>query len=136
MLLIHTNGVITGEWFELLSGYSNYAEYRGAIHILYGSQARTAEDGIRLKSNCATYKESVHQQLVSSFANTELQRDSKKIYEDFYADRKRLISDKALCPTLFVVLPARVHVLINLWTYCVRKTFKSHADQTDADSLG
>lgn len=102
----------TGEWFEnLFPGYSNYAEYRGAIHILY-EQARTAEDGIALANGTLrTYRDSVEHQLVSSLANLNtLMRDSKDLYRKFYEDRKLLISDKSpYANRTFVVLPTNNH---------------------------
>ena len=79
----------TGEWFEnLYPGYSNYAEYKGSIHILY-EQARTAEDGVRLENGyIRTYKESVHHQFVSTLANLKtLQTNSTDIYQDFVKNR-------------------------------------------------
>lgn len=100
----------TGEWFEnLYPGYSNYAEYRGAVHILY-EQARTAEDGIRLPNGkIRTYKESVHQQLASSFANLQtLAKNSKAMYRDFVSDRRFVTSDKSpYADKSYVVLPSK-----------------------------
>jgi hypothetical protein len=98
----------TGEWFEnLYPGYSNYAEYRGAVHILY-EQARTAEDGIRLENGLIrTYAQSVHHQLVSSLANLDtLAAHSKDIYRDFVKDRQLLLSnDSPYADKSYVVLP-------------------------------
>jgi len=98
----------TGEWFEnLYPGYSNYAEYRGAVHILY-EQARTAEDGIQLENGIIrTYAQSVHHQLVSSLANLEtLAVHSKDIYRDFVKDRQLVISnDSPYADKSYVVLP-------------------------------
>lgn len=102
----------TGEWFEnLFPGYSNYAEYRGSIHILY-EQARTAEDGIALANGTIrTYRDSVDHQLVSSLANlATLQRDSKTLYRKFYNDRKMLLTDKSpYADRTFVILPTDNH---------------------------
>ncbi len=86
----------TGEWFEnLFPGYSNYAEYRGSVHILY-EQARTAEDGVRLyNGNIRSYQQSVHHQLVSSIANLKtLQKHTKAMYKDFVEDRRKVMSEK------------------------------------------
>ena len=98
----------TGEWFEnLYPGYSNYAEYRGAVHILY-EQARTAEDGIRLENGLIrTYAQSVHHQLISSLANLDtLAAHSKDIYRDFVKDRQLLLSsDSPYADKSYVVLP-------------------------------
>ncbi|WP_394176804.1 M14 family metallopeptidase [Thalassotalea litorea] len=79
----------TGEWFEnLYPGYSNYAEYRGAIHILY-EQARTAEDGVRLRNGTIrSYKKSVHHQFYSALANlATLQNNRKAIFADYVKNR-------------------------------------------------
>lgn len=98
----------TGEWFEnLYPGYSNYAEYRGAVHILY-EQARTAEDGIRLDNGLIrTYAQSVHHQLQSSLSNLEtLAAHSKEIYRDFVKDRQLVMSsDSPYANKSYVVLP-------------------------------
>ncbi|WP_082971734.1 M14 family metallopeptidase [Rheinheimera sp. SA_1] len=98
----------TGEWFEnLYPGYSNYAEYRGAVHILY-EQARTAEDGIRLENGIIrTYAQSVHHQLQSSLSNLEtLAAHSKDIYRDFVKDRQLVTSsDSPYADKSYVILP-------------------------------
>lgn len=102
----------TGEWFEnLFPGYSNYAEYRGAIHILY-EQARTAEDGVALANGTKrTYRDSVEHQLVSSLSNlTTLMKHSKDLYRQFYQDRKMLLSDNSpYAKRTFVILPTENH---------------------------
>ncbi|MFY8274387.1 M14 family metallopeptidase [Pseudoalteromonas sp. SSDWG2] len=98
----------TGEWFEnLYPGYSNYAEYKGSLHILY-EQARTAEDGVRLRNgNIRTYKESVDHQYVSSLANLHtLQKYSKAMYKDFVQNRLAHIDPKGRYgQRSFVILP-------------------------------
>lgn len=83
----------TGEWFEnWYPGYSNYAEYRGSMHILY-EQSRMAEDGVRRpEGTIQTYKESVHHQFVSTLANLEsLHKYSKDMYKDYWQDRKTIL---------------------------------------------
>lgn len=85
----------TGEWFEnWYPGYSNYAEYRGSMHILY-EQSRMAEDGVRRpEGTIQTYKESVHHQFVSTIANLEtLHKHSKEMYKDYWNDRKSVLKD-------------------------------------------
>lgn len=98
----------TGEWFEnLYSGYSNYAEYRGAVHILY-EQARMAEDGVRRpEGTILTYKESVHHQVISTFANLKtLVKHSKDMYKDFVRERRQNIASSGpYADRTFVVLP-------------------------------
>ena len=111
----------TGEWFEnLYPGYSNYAEYKGSVHILY-EQARTAEDGVRLKNgNVRSYKESVDHQYISSLANLKtLQQHSKAMYRDFVSNRLAHIDpDGKYGERSFVILPtdntARLHKLLDI----------------------
>ncbi|MEO2267065.1 M14 family zinc carboxypeptidase [Pseudoalteromonas sp. YIC-656] len=111
----------TGEWFEnLYPGYSNYAEYKGSVHILY-EQARTAEDGVRLHNgNIRTYKESVDHQYVSSLANLEtLQKYSKAMYKDFVKNRLAHIDPQGKYgQRSFVILPtdntSRLHKLLDI----------------------
>ncbi|MFC4699214.1 M14 family metallopeptidase [Glaciecola siphonariae] len=87
----------TGEWFEnWYPGYSNYAEYRGSMHILY-EQSRMAEDGVkRPEGTIQTYKESVHHQYVSTLANLQsLDKYSDQMYQDYWQDRKLVVSSKS-----------------------------------------
>jgi len=97
----------TGEWFEnWYPGYSNYAEYRGSMHILY-EQSRMAEDGVRRpEGTIQTYKESVHHQFVSTMANLEsLQKYSKEMYKDYWSDRKSVLEkDSPYANKTYVVL--------------------------------
>ena len=86
----------TGEWFEnWYPGYSNYAEYRGTMHILY-EQSRMAEDGVRRpEGTVQTYIESVHHQFVSTIANLEtLAKHSKAMYQDYWQGRKNNVASK------------------------------------------
>ena len=86
----------TGEWFEnWYPGYSNYAEYRGSMHILY-EQSRMAEDGVRRpEGTVQTYMESVHHQFVSTMANLEsLAMHSQAMYRDYWDGRKYNVSSK------------------------------------------
>ena len=86
----------TGEWFEnWYPGYSNYAEYRGTMHILY-EQSRMAEDGVRRpEGTVQTYIESVHHQFVSTIANLKtLDKHSKAMYQDYWQGRKNNVAAK------------------------------------------
>lgn len=86
----------TGEWFEnWYPGYSNYAEYRGAMHILY-EQARIAEDGVRRpEGTVQTYQESVHTQYISTMANLKtLATHSDAMYKDYWQARKENVAKK------------------------------------------
>jgi hypothetical protein len=85
----------TGEWFEnWYPGYSNYAEYRGSMHILY-EQSRMAEDGVRRpEGTVQTYMESVHHQFISTMANLNtLATHSKAMYADYWQGRKQNVAD-------------------------------------------
>lgn len=86
----------TGEWFEnWYPGYSNYAEYRGSMHILY-EQSRMAEDGVRRpEGTVQTYKESVHHQYISTLANLDtLLKHSDEMYADYWEARKQNVASK------------------------------------------
>lgn len=86
----------TGEWFEnWYPGYSNYAEYRGSMHILY-EQSRMAEDGVRRpEGTVQTYMESVHHQFVSTMANlSTLATHSQAMYADYWQGRKQNVASK------------------------------------------
>lgn len=110
----------TGEWFEnLYPGYSNYAEYRGAVHILY-EQARIAEDGVkRPDGNVVTYQQSVHHQFVSTIENLRtLAKHSKEMYQDFLAERRESLSSSGpYADRSFAILPTdnktRLHQLVD-----------------------
>jgi len=97
----------TGEWFEnLYPGYSNYAEYRGSVHILY-EQARMAEDGVRQgNGRILTYQESVHHQFLSTLTNLKtLATHSKEIYKDFFNERRDNISLTSEYANISYILP-------------------------------
>ncbi|TQV87540.1 M14 family zinc carboxypeptidase [Aliikangiella coralliicola] len=100
----------TGEWFEnLYPGYSSYAEFRGSIHILY-EQARMSEDGVRQRNNrILTYQEAVHHQLISTLANLKtLVNNSKEIYRDYLADRRKNVSaDSQFANISYAILPTK-----------------------------
>ncbi|MDT0627205.1 M14 family metallopeptidase [Alteromonas sp. W364] len=106
----------TGEWFEnWYPGYSNYAEYRGSMHILY-EQSRMAEDGVRRpEGTIQTYKESVHHQFVSTIANLEsLHKYSKEMYQDYWKDRKSLVEkDSPYANRTFIVSANNNHTRMN-----------------------
>lgn len=97
----------TGEWFEnWYPGYSNYAEYRGTMHILY-EQSRMAEDGVRRpEGTVQTYIESVHHQFVSTLANLKtLDTHSKAMYRDYWKGRKANVAAKGkFAKRTFVIL--------------------------------
>ena len=113
----------TGEWFEnLYPGYSNYAEYRGSVHILY-EQSRMAEDGVRRpEGTVQTYLESVHHQFVSTQANLRtLAKHSKAMYQDYWDGRQYNVSDNSsFADRSYVILATanqgRMNALVELLT--------------------
>lgn len=106
----------TGEWFEnLYPGYSNYAEYRGSVHILY-EQSRMAEDGVRRPEGAVqTYRESVHHQFVSTIVNLHtLARHSKAMYQDYWDGRQYNVSENSIyADRSYIVLASTNHGRVN-----------------------
>ncbi|MDX1571893.1 MAG: M14 family metallopeptidase [Xanthomonadales bacterium] len=102
----------TGEWFEnLYPGYSSYAEFRGAVHILY-EQPNIIEDGVmRPEGRVETYTEAVHHQFTSSLANLEsLRKYGRKMLAEFVEDRQRVLSSSGpYSDRTFAVLPTANH---------------------------
>jgi len=98
----------TGEWHEsLYPGYSDsWNGLRGSKGILY-EQARLAEDGVQRDSLLISYRQSVHQQMISSFANLEtLRRERKNLLEAFSSDRAEVASARGPYGNRsFVILP-------------------------------
>jgi SAM-dependent methyltransferase len=98
----------SGEWHEdWYPGYSDsWASYKGAVGILY-EQARIAEDGVQRPTQLLSYRQSVHHQLLSSFANLEtLRRERARLLEAFAADRAAMVSARGpYANRSFVILP-------------------------------
>lgn len=111
----------SGEWNEnWFPGYSDsWAALRGAHGILY-EQARIAEDGVQRHSNLLGYQQSVHHQVISSFANLEtLQRERKAMLAAFNSDRADVSSTRGpYANRSFVILPSdnlgRLEVLFDV----------------------
>lgn len=98
----------SGEWHEdWYPGYTDaWASMRGALGILY-EQARIAEDGVQRHSNLLSYRQAVHHQVISSFANLEtLRRERKAMLETFSSDRAEVSSARGPYGNRsFVILP-------------------------------
>lgn len=99
----------TGEWNEgWYPGYSgSWAAYRGAIESLY-EQARIHVDGVRRAEGVIdTYRESVHRQLVATFANlTTLRKNRGDILKDYAAQRRENVAeDGPYAKRVFAVAP-------------------------------
>ena len=98
----------SGEWHEdWYPGYTDaWASLRGAQGILY-EQARLAEDGVQRATHLISYLQSVHHQVLSSFANLEtLQRERENMLSQFAADRADVVSARGPYGSRsFVILP-------------------------------
>ena len=83
----------SGEWNEnWFPGYSDaWAALRGAQGILY-EQARIADDGVQRHTHLLSYRQSVHHQLLSTFANLEHPaRNRSRCCRTAFADRAELV---------------------------------------------
>ncbi|KAA0212874.1 MAG: peptidase [Leptolyngbya sp. PLA3] len=99
----------TGEWADdWYPGYSNaWASFRGGIGILY-EQAGVDWFGVRRAAgNVLTYRQSVHQQLLSSLANVRtLFENRAEIKQGWLAGRRACVSsDGAYARRVFAVVP-------------------------------
>lgn len=104
----HSWRYYTGEWNEeWYPGYSgSWAALRGAIDNLY-EQASIQTDAIRRHDGTLEpYREGVHKQLVSSWANlTTLSKNRTAVVKDFAASRRRACGLSDAAPArLFVPL--------------------------------
>ena len=111
----------SGEWHEdWYPGYTDaWASLRGAQGILY-EQARLAEDGVQRATNLISYPQSVHHQVLSSFANLEtLRRERSRMLDEFTTDRANVLSARGpYASRSFVILPSanrgRIEDLLDL----------------------
>ncbi len=98
----------SGEWHEdWYPGYTDaWASLRGAQGILY-EQARLAEDGVQQSTQLISYRQSVHHQVLSTFANLEtFRRERTNLLEQFAADRANVVSARGPYGNRsFVILP-------------------------------
>ena len=98
----------SGEWNEeWYPGYTgSWAWLKGANGILY-EQARIAEDGVQRPTHLLSYQQSVHHQLISSFANLEtLRRERRHMLDTFATDRAGVTSARGpYANRSFVILP-------------------------------
>ncbi len=111
----------TGEWFEdFYPGYTDtWASLRGAQGILY-EQARIAEDAVQQDAVLVSYAQSVHQQMISTWANLETLRANRQEMLTGFADDRRQVSaaDGPYGQRSFAILPSenagRMAVLLDL----------------------
>jgi hypothetical protein len=98
----------SGEWHEdWYPGYTDaWAALRGAQGILH-EQARLAEDGVQRGATLVSYRQSVHHQVLASFANLgTLQRERVSMLRQFTADRAEVLSARGpYANRSFVILP-------------------------------
>lgn len=99
----------SGEWNEnWYPGYSDaWAALRGAQGILY-EQARIAEDGVQRPTHLISYRQAVHHQFLSTFANLETLRENRRAMLTQYADdRANMVSPRGpYGERTFVILPS------------------------------
>ncbi len=99
----------SGEWHEdWYPGYTDaWASLRGAQGILY-EQARLAEDGVQRATHLISYRQSVHHQVLASFANLHtLVRERATMLNAFAEDRARSVSARGdYADRSWVILPS------------------------------
>ncbi len=99
----------SGEWNEnWFPGYSDaWAALRGAQGILY-EQARIADDGVQRATHLLSYRQSVHHQVLSTFANLQtLHAHRGEMLAAYAEDKAGLVSDQApYGRRSFVILPS------------------------------
>ncbi len=111
----------SGEWHEdWYPGYTDaWASLRGAQGILY-EQARLAEDGVQRPTHLISYKQSVHHQVLATFANLEtLKREREGMLRDYAEDRANVVSARGPYGSRsFAILPTdnqgRINDLLDL----------------------
>ncbi|WP_376696317.1 M14 family zinc carboxypeptidase [Wenzhouxiangella sp. EGI_FJ10305] len=106
----------SGEWNEnWFPGYSDaWAALRGAHGILY-EQARIADDGVQRPTHLLSYRQSVHHQVLSTFANMKTLRERRsEMLAAFAEDKNNLVSDESpYAERSFVILPSKNQGRIN-----------------------
>jgi hypothetical protein len=100
----------TGEWNEeLYPGYSgSWSTYRGAIDNLY-EQAKVSTDAVRRgEGTLMAYRETVHHQLTSSWANINtLAVHRREVLGDFLAERRAAVAaDSPYAGRTFAIVPS------------------------------
>jgi hypothetical protein len=102
----------SGEWHEdWYPGYTDaWASLRGAQGILY-EQARLAEDGVQRDTLLISYRQSVHHQMLATFANLEtLRRERDQVLQAFAEDRASSVAARGTYANRsFVILPSANH---------------------------
>ncbi|MFU8831680.1 MAG: hypothetical protein ACNA7J_05925, partial [Wenzhouxiangella sp.] len=106
----------SGEWHEdWYPGYTDaWASLRGAQGILY-EQARLAEDGVQRDTHLISYRQSVHHQMLASFANLEtLRRGRRDMLQAYASDRADSVASRGTYANRsFVFLPTANEGRIN-----------------------
>ena len=120
----------SGEWHEdWYPGYTDaWASMRGALGILY-EQARIAEDGVQRPTHLLSYRQSVHHQVLASFANLRtLQRERVAMLRAFAEDRANVVSARGpYANRSFVILPTKNHGrLMDLLDLVALQDFELH----------
>ena len=109
----------TQEWYEeWYPGYTNsWTSLLGAIGILYEQAGVNGAAVKQAAGQVLTYRESVHHHVVSSLANIESLRASRRdILADFLADRRWAVSEQASGTEVFLMPPPRDDALAHRFT--------------------
>ncbi len=126
----------SGEWHEdWYPGYTDaWASLRGAQGILY-EQARLAEDGVQRHTHLISYRQSVHHQMLASFANLNtLKRERGALLSAFAEDRAASVGNSGpYANRSFVILPtanqSRLNDLKDLLTIQEFEFYRVPSDQ-------
>ncbi len=106
----------SGEWHEdWYPGYTDaWASLIGAQGILY-EQARIADAGVQRLTNLLSYRQSVHHQVLASFANLNtLRRERANTLQAFAEDRARSVSSRGdYANRSWVIPPSDNHGRLN-----------------------
>jgi len=100
----------TGEWYTDWGPFytSTWANLRGAVGILYEQAGANGADVKQRTGHTRTYRQTVHHQIVSSFANLEtLRKNRKEILHDFHQDRIWAISADEDSFEAFILPPCK-----------------------------
>lgn len=99
----------TREWYEeWYPGYTNsWANVQGTIGLLYEQASVDGSAVTQQSGRLLTFREAVHHQYVSSFANLEtLRRHRRELIEDYHKDRVWAVAPERSGKDAFLVVPS------------------------------
>ncbi len=127
----------TGEWNEeYFPGYTtSWSVYTGAIGILYEQAGIDGSIVKRPDGTVMTYRESVHHQIVSSFANLNSAADNRtEILSDYFKVKRSNLFDKNRQKRAFLIKPSgnrsRIDKFIEIMTLQQIEVEKLSSDAT------